>query len=126
MINIEKIEKLEAPGLRDQIMDGRHYEIAAYYSREDGLEKLREELGELKLECRIAEQDPDGPREEVWAAAADVINACIHAAIQHGKLEAVMGQMDDKLERETQQIRARAYKDGLLKKFLRRPKAWVL
>lgn len=123
MINIEKIEKLEAPGLRDQIMDERHYEIAAYYSREEELEKLKEELGELKLECRIAEQDPDGPREELWAEAADVINVCIHAAIQYGKLDAVMEQMDSKLERETQRIRARAYRDGLLKKFLRRPKA---
>lgn len=123
MINIEKIEGAE---LRDQIADERHYEIAAYYSREEELEKLKEELGELNLERMIAEQNPEGLRENFWSEAADVMNVCIHVAIQHGKLHAVMEQMDYKLERETQRIRARSYKDGLLRKFLRRPKTWVL
>lgn len=80
--------------------------ISEYYSRENQLEKCKEELGELLLELEHAEiiNGKMVLSGNTWSECADVIIMVSQIAMQHGKEDAVKEQMEYKLERQLKRM----------------------
>lgn len=80
--------------------------ISEHYSRENQLEKCKEELKELLAELEHAESI-NGKivlSGNTWSECADVIIMVSQIAMQHGKEDAVREQMKYKLERQLRRI----------------------
>lgn len=87
------------------IDDERHIKIAYHYGVLPEMLKLREELAELQAETGTALRTvPTKPAENMWSEMADVINCIIHVAIQWGKVDAVLSEVDRKLDRQIRRI----------------------
>ena len=87
------------------IDDERHIKIAYHYGVLPEMLKLREELAELQAETGTALRTvPTNPHENMWSEMADVINCIIHVAIQWGKVDAVMEEIDRKLDRQIKRM----------------------
>ena len=87
------------------IDDERHIKIAYHYGVLPEMLKLREELAELQAETGSAIRTvPTKPTENMWSEMADVINCIIHVAIQWGKVDAVLSEVDRKLDRQIRRI----------------------
>lgn len=80
--------------------------ISEHYSRENQLEKCKEELGELLAELEHAEiiNGKMVLPGNTWSECADVIIMVSQIAMQHGKEDAVKEQMEYKLERQLKRI----------------------
>ena len=107
-------------------IDQRHHEIAKHYSKQTEYIKLIEELEELTEEVYRATNPLGIPdlvyyTDNTWSEMADVINVCIHVAIQQGKLGTLMEQIDYKLSRQMERIAAeqtkQVTKDFLMARF---------
>ncbi len=80
--------------------------ISEHYSRENQLEKCKEELGELLAELEHAESI-NGKivlPGNTWSECADVIIMVTQIIMQHEKEDAVRQQMEYKLERQLERI----------------------
>ena len=87
------------------IDDERHIKIAYHYCVLPEMLKLREEQAELQAETGSAIRTvPTKPTENMWSEMADVINCIIHVAIQWGKVDAVMEEIDRKLDRQIKRM----------------------
>lgn len=87
------------------IDDDRHKSIAWHYGVLPEMLKLREELAELQAETGSALRAvPTKPAENMWSEMADVINCIIHVAIQWGKVDAVLSEVDRKLDRQMKRM----------------------
>lgn len=80
--------------------------ISEHYSRENQLEKCKEELGELLAELEHAEiiNGKMVLPGNTWSECADVIIMVSQIAMQHGKEDAVRQQMEYKLERQLRRM----------------------
>ena len=80
--------------------------ISEHYSRENQLEKCKEELKELLAELEHAEiiNGKMVLPGNTWSECADVIIMVSQIAMQHGKEDAVKEQMEYKLERQLKRI----------------------
>lgn len=80
--------------------------ISEHYSRENQLEKCKEELGELLAELEHAEiiNGKMVLPGNTWSECADVIIMVSQIAMQNGKEDAVREQMEYKLERQLKRI----------------------
>ena len=112
--------------MKDKRIDQRHHEIAKHYSKQTEYTKLIEELEELTEEVYRATNPLGLPdlvyyTDNTWSEMADVINVCIHVALQQGKLDALMEQIDYKLSRQMERIAAeqtkQATRDFLMARF---------
>lgn len=115
--------------MKDKKIDQRHYEIAKHYSKQTEYIKLIEELEELTEEAYRATNPLGIPdlvyyTDNTWSEMADVINVCIHVALQQGKLDALMEQIDYKLSRQMERIAAEQAKqtsrDFIMERFTQR------
>lgn len=87
------------------IDDERNIKIAYHYGVLPEILKLREELTELQAETGTALRTvPTKPSENMWSEMADVINYIIHVAIQWGKVDAVLSEVDRKLDRQIKRM----------------------
>lgn len=87
------------------IDDDRHIKIAYHYGVLPEMLKLREELAELQAETGTALRTvPTKPAENMWSEMADVINCIIHVAIQWGKVDTVLSEIDRKLDRQIKRM----------------------
>lgn len=80
--------------------------ISEHYSRENQLEKCKEELKELLAELEHAESI-NGKivlPGNTWSECADVIIMVSQIAMQNGKEDAVREQMEYKLERQLRRM----------------------
>lgn len=90
-------------------VDERFYIIADYYNKRDELGKLWEEIGELENELESS-TNPFGLPDLVYltpntySEMADVMIVCINVAIQQGKLDKLLEQIDYKLTRQIRRI----------------------
>lgn len=76
--------------------------ISEHYSKENQVEKAKEELSELYCEL-TGEMEINGKMvlpENTWSECADVIIMVMQLAMQHGKEYKVMEQMDYKIRRQ--------------------------
>ena len=88
------------------IDDERHKEIAQYYGNLLEMRKLSEELAELQVEVGVAVRSvPTKPQKNMWSEMADVINCIIHVAIQWGKIDEVLEEINRKLDRQINRIK---------------------
>ncbi len=80
--------------------------ISEHYSRENQLEKCKEELKELLAELEHAEiiNGKMVLPGNTWSECADVIIMVSQIAMQHGKEDAVKEQMEYKLERQLRRM----------------------
>lgn len=80
-------------------------EIADHYSKMEELQKLLEEIEELKTEVLVSINTvPTKPTDNLWSEMADVINCIIHVAIQWGKVDAVLEEVYRKLDRQIKRM----------------------
>lgn len=87
------------------IDDERHIKTAYHYGVLPEMLKLREELAELQAETGTALRTvPTNPHENMWSEMADVINCIIHVAIQWGKVDSVMEEIDRNLDRQIKRM----------------------
>lgn len=87
------------------IDDERHIKIAYHYGVLIEMLKLQEELAELQSETESALRTvPTNPSENMWSEMADVINCIIHVAIQCGKIDDVLEEIDRKLDRQIKRM----------------------
>lgn len=87
------------------IDDDRHRAIAWHYGAFPEMLKLREELIELQVEANISMKSvPTKLHENMWSEMADVINCIIHVAIQWGKVDTVLSEIDRKLDRQIKRM----------------------
>ena len=87
------------------IDDERHKAIADHYGNFTEMRKLSEELIELQVETGIALRSvPTRPQKNMWSEMADVINCIIPVAMQHGKVDEVLTEMDRKLDRQIKRM----------------------
>lgn len=88
-----------------KIYDERHKKIAERYGRFIEMNKLKEELTELKVEADIATRSvPTRPQDNMWSEMADVINCILHVAMQWDKVDEVLKEMDRKLDRQIERM----------------------
>lgn len=81
--------------------------IATHYSMESQLEKAKEELNELmdELENAININGYISLSGNTWSEVADVMIMCIQLAMQHGKEDIVLEQMEYKVNRQLERMR---------------------
>lgn len=87
------------------IDDERQIKIAYHYGCLLETLKFQEELAELQAETGSALRTvPANPSENMWSEMANVINCIIHVAIQYGKVDAVLVEIERKLDRQIGRI----------------------
>lgn len=81
-------------------------EIAEHYSKLEELQKLLEEIEELKTEVLVSINTvPTKPTDNLWSEMADVINCILHVGLQWGKLDRIEKEAEYKVERQIRKIK---------------------
>lgn len=80
--------------------------IADHYSKLEELQKLLEEIEELKTEVLVSINTvPTKPTDNLWSEMADVINRILHVGLQWGKLDCIEKEAEYKVERQIGRIK---------------------
>lgn len=97
--------------------------ISEHYSPEHQLKKAKEELRELLAELEAA-QIINGRiilPGNTWSEDADAMIMCIQLAMQHGKEDKVLNQMEYKVNRQLRRIKAEKkrteWQQGVMNRF---------
>ena len=81
-------------------------EIADHYSKLEELQKLLEEIEELKTEVLVSINTvPTKPTDNLWSEMADVINCILHVSLQWGELNRIEREAERKVERQIGMIK---------------------
>lgn len=96
----------EEIGIDKTVLDGIH-QISKHYTKENQIEKAKEELRELLAELESAKEINDTVTlpGNTWSEVADVMIMCIQITMQHGKIGKVMDQIKYKVNRQLKRIR---------------------
>lgn len=81
-------------------------EIADHYTKLEELQKLLEEIEELKTEVLVSINTvPTKPTDNLWSEMADVINCILHVGLQWGELNRIEREAERKVERQIGRIK---------------------
>lgn len=81
-------------------------EIADHYTKLEELQKLLEEIEELKTEVLVSINTvPTKPTDNLWSEMADVINCILHVGLQWERLDHIEKEAEYKVERQIRRIK---------------------